>query len=164
VTGEHCPREAETIRAAWAEGDARALPQAHLAECPGCREIAELAQAFRDDREAACSAAHPPSAGLVWWRAERRAREEAARKAARPISVVHGIALGCATAALVAILGLALSGGQAGLSGWWPAVAWPSFSASAALRALSGLPLGLLLMMAPTLVLAPLALYLALSE
>jgi predicted anti-sigma-YlaC factor YlaD len=164
VTGEHCPREAETIREAWAHGDAGPLEQAHLAECPSCREIAELATAFHEEREAACSAAHLPSAGLVWWRAERRAREEAARKAASPISFVHGIALGCAAAALVAIVGLAVSGGQAWLADWWTALAWPSLSASTALRALSGLPAGLLLVMAPTLVLAPVALYLALSE
>ena len=107
-----CPREAETIRAAWSDapsaaGDTRRANRqlgdpdllAHIAECQTCSEIAVLAAALRQERSEAYAQARPPAAGAVWWRAERRAREEAARKAATPISLVHAVALGCVAAA-----------------------------------------------------------------
>lgn len=159
-----CGREAETVAAAWTGAFDPDLA-AHLGQCEDCGEIAVLAQALRDDRNAACSAARPPAAGAVWWRAQRRAREEAARQAARPIAFVHGIALGCGAAAVVAILGLAFGGLRAFLPSWpafpWPALRLPSGSAVAALGAL---PTGVILVLAATLLLAPVAVYLALAE
>src|SRR5262245_8018979 len=68
---------------------------------------ADVSQLLRDDYRAACVEAHPPAAGVVWWRAERRRRDEAARIAARPITVVHALASACAigfAAALVQFL------------------------------------------------------------
>lgn len=56
-----------------------------------------LVEALRDDYAAACGDAPIPSAGLVWWRANLRARAEAAEKAERPLSVGHGV-IGAAVA------------------------------------------------------------------
>jgi hypothetical protein len=190
VASSRCPHEDEAIRAAWSDGqagppsprsrrhaealraEAGASPDAwvdttlaaHLGECESCAEIAALARAFRDEREAACAASHPPAAGAVWWRAQRRAREDAARRAVRPISFVHGIALGCAAAAVFAIVGLGLGDVRANLVQWWNAFHWPSAPAGVVVGALSTLPLGVLLLMAAALLLAPVALYLALTE
>jgi hypothetical protein len=168
VASNHCPREAETIRAAWG-GRAETFDAdlaAHLAECEGCAEVAALARALHNDRDDACASAHPPSAGVVWWRAQRRVREEAARRAARPISFVHGIALGCAAAAAVAIVSLGAGGLQrylaafGGLS-WWTSTGAPAVTPA---DAFASLPYGAMLVLAATLLLAPVAIYLALSE
>ncbi len=73
----------------------------------GDREIDELTilddderaaiGALRDDYAAACSEAPIPSAGLVWWRANLRARAEVAEKAERSLNVGHGV-IGAAVA------------------------------------------------------------------
>jgi hypothetical protein len=161
-----CPREAETVRAAWGErpgADVDADLAAHLADCPRCAEIALLAQAFREDRAALGAAAPVPSAGLVWWRAQRRAREESARRAAGPIALVHAIAIGCAAAAAVALFSVALGS----FDGWFSAStarwSWPALAGAAA-DAAAGLPYGAVLVLATSLILAPVALYLAFSE
>ena len=171
VASDRCPREADTIRAAWSEGTSASpgprLDQPlvdHIADCQTCAEIAALATTFREERDVAFANARPPAAGVIWWRAERRAREEAARKAASPVSFVHAIAIGCAAAALVAILGLGLDSVPANLIGWWRSLAWPGPPVDAMVAALSTLPLGVLVLMATTLLLAPIALYFAISE
>ena len=106
-----CPREPDVIDALttgqWpgrCDDDLRA----HVAECEGCRDLAAilppLAQAWADTR----SVAAVPASGMVWWRAQLRARQEAASAAARPIAVVQGIA-GLAGVALALICLVALS-------------------------------------------------------
>lgn len=130
----------------------------------GETEIRELVAAFREARDEACTHARPPVAGLVWWRAERRAREEAARKAATPISFVHAISLGCAAAAAVAILSLGAVSVRQGVAALWRAFPWPVAPAGTLVGTLSALPLGVLVLMVATLLLAPVALYLAVSE
>ena len=55
---------------------------------------AEAAQARRE--------AAPPSSAIVWWRAQMRARQEAAQAAGRPITIVASIAvIGSVTQRLV---------------------------------------------------------------
>jgi len=44
--------------------------------------------------------ARVPSAGLVWWKAELRARREAVRVASRPITLVTGVAIAFVLAAI----------------------------------------------------------------
>jgi hypothetical protein len=175
---DRCPREDETIRAAWdaarslesAHTCGARLPardpevSAHIAECPSCAEIVALAAALRQERKDACAEAHPPAAGIVWWRAERRAREEAARRAATPISFVHAIALGCAGAALVAILGFGAGSVRHGVAQWWDGLRWPAAPGGILVGVLSALPIGVVVLMLATLLLAPVAVYLALSE
>jgi hypothetical protein len=121
----------------------------------------EVLELLRDDYRAACDEAHPPAVGVVWWRAERRRRDEAARMAARPITVVHAVASACAVGVAAALLQL--------LTPWlrhW-------ISAAGGLGRLlewnaANLPAGYVTMLAlvavASLVLAPLALYVALSD
>ena len=111
---------------------------------------AELANLLRQDHLAACDESQPPAAGVVWWRAERRARQDAARVAARPTLVMQAIALACAAGVAVALLQF--------LAPWlrqWISAAEGLTTASATTLALVAL--------AP-LVLVPLALYFALSD
>jgi hypothetical protein len=168
VAGRPCAREASIVRAAWspdfASGRLDAELESHLAECETCAEIAALARALRDDRDAACAGASVPSAGAVWWRAQRRAREEAARRAARPISFVHGIALGTVAAAALAVFSLGLDDVRALLAGWSHAFSWPVFPTVTAVDLVSSLPASALLVLCTTLLLAPVAIYLAVKR
>lgn len=67
------------------------------------RFATEVGDLLREEYQAACQDAHPPAAGIVWWRAERRMRQEAAQAAARPMTVVHALALACAAGVAAAL-------------------------------------------------------------
>jgi len=75
---------------------------------PTCRHArrapisSDVALALRDDRAALCREAQPPAAGMVWWRATIRARADAARTAAQPISVLQGSPVPASSAPLPA--------------------------------------------------------------
>jgi len=84
--------------------------QAHLGECAGCRDLALVGSALRLDHATALAQVRVPSAGQVWWRAELRARQDAAARATRPITVATGLAAAC-------LLGLLAS--VAGALAWW---------------------------------------------
>ena len=73
--------------------------------CPSCAEIAAIAQAFSDDRNALMQSAQVPSSAIVWWRAQMRSRREAAETAAQPMTWAQGLALACAAGILVAAIG-----------------------------------------------------------
>ena len=78
---------------------------AFVTDCPSCAEIAAIAQAFTDDRNALLREAQVPSSAIVWWRAQMRSRREAAEAAAQPITWIQGIALACAAGILIALVG-----------------------------------------------------------
>lgn len=61
--------------------------------------------------------ATPPSSAIVWWRAQLRARQEAARAAHRPITIVHGLAIACSAGLALSLLASAIAGVR-GASGW----------------------------------------------
>jgi hypothetical protein len=95
VTFAECPREQEVIDALttmqWPERCGDEL-RAHVAACQGCTDIVGTVSTLSDAWTDARADAHVPASGMVWWRAQMRARREAARAAARPITVVQGIA------------------------------------------------------------------------
>ena len=98
-----CPREQEVLEAVvstrWPE-DLRS----HVEQCRECGDLAVVAGALHEEREAAWSEAHPPTPGQVWWRATMRTRAEAARSAARPITVLQALAAACAIGAFAALV------------------------------------------------------------
>ncbi len=159
-----CLREAEILEAVAL--DRLHLVQEHLDACESCAEIALVARALRNDLTAGCREAHVPSAGAVWWRATIRARAEAARTVSQPITLAQGVAGACAVGLAVGFGGI----------GW----RWLQTFTSAAdfivrldarrddIAAASGLvlqyALPLTLGLAACLVIAPLALYFALSD
>jgi len=167
-TIDECGREADVLEAVafgrWP--DHAAELRAHVAACAVCADLAEVAQALHDDRDAACREAPVPTAGMVWWRATIRARADAARTASRPITVAQGIAAACA-------VGLAC--GLAGIL--WRSLPWVDrvgeiatriaagrvdFTSASTLATEHALPL--VLALAACLVLAPLALYITLAD
>jgi hypothetical protein len=73
----------------------------HVGACENCADLVEVVRPILDDRDhAALLDAHIPSSAVMWWRAQRRARCEAAREAARPITVAQII--GSVTAVILA--------------------------------------------------------------
>lgn len=95
---------------------------AHVASCPTCAELAIVASAIVDERDCGENQKRLPDAGIVWLRAQMRAREDAARRAARPlwIAQIGGLAV---VAAILAIWSGGLMGGLAAFtSAAWAAV------------------------------------------
>ena len=138
----------------------------HVARCSLCSDVAEIAGAFFDDRECARIEAVVPSASAMWWRAQIRAREEAARLAARPLLIVQTVAT--VVAAIVAIaLAPAASGwirgslATLGGTGFWTMPRDVNISWSLSAAAYTTLPL---IAVGVWVVLAPVVVYLALDE
>jgi hypothetical protein len=174
VNATECNREQDVLDAIaagrWPDRCDADL-SAHIAGCAICADVAAVARAIREDHEAAWRDAHVPPSGRVWWRAEMRARQEAARKAAQPITVVQGIAGACAAGIVAALIGVI-----------WPAV-WESLGVATALGGVkdafharllqlaamsTSMPpqilLSLAVALAAAIVLMPLALYFVFSE
>jgi hypothetical protein len=164
-----CAREHEVVDAVasgrWPERCAEL--RAHVAACPICADVAAVAQALQEAHECGWREARVPPSGRVWWRAELRARHEAARKAAQPITIVQGLAGACAVGlvfALAELVWLRFSqslDGVAGIESLIDAARLEITSLSAWMPQL-GLPLAIGL--GVWLVLTPLTLYLVFSE
>jgi hypothetical protein len=163
-----CVREADVLEAValgrWPDRCGELA--AHVASCEVCSDLVEVARALHDDRAWLCREAQPPSAGMVWWRATIRARAEAARTAAQPISVLQGIAGACLVGAAAGLATVA-----------WRSIHWmdrigelavnlesrrADIASASALATGHGLPI--LIAVAAGLVLAPLALYFTLAD
>src|SRR3954468_21086605 len=90
----------------------------HVAGCRTCADVAMVSVLLKQDHAAMLDETSVPSSGQVWWRAQVRARAEAAHAAARPLFVAQALA----AAALVGVL--------VALVTWlWPAGAWRYVSA-----------------------------------
>jgi hypothetical protein len=117
--------------------------------CPTCGPLVALAEQIRREFEHTQSQARVPTPEIVWWRAQMRAREEAARTAARPIVFTQALAVAALIGLLVSVLGrLTL-----------PAMTWSELALQ------TGLPLVPIAIAAVCwLVVAPAALYFAFSR
>jgi hypothetical protein len=76
----------------------------HAFSCSICSEVAMVSAMYRDEYALAMDHVRVPSAGLVWWKSELRARREAVRVASRPITLVTGIAGTCSIAVLALVI------------------------------------------------------------
>lgn len=124
--------------------------QCDRAECPQCGPLVALAQEIREEFERTRQHARVPTAEIVWWRAQMRAREEAARAAARPILLTQALAVAALIGLLVAVAGRLTI----------PVLSWPELS-----MITGGIPLlPIAIVAACWLVLAPVAVYLAFSR
>jgi hypothetical protein len=94
-----CGFESEVLAAVlegrWPER-ADAELRVHSATCTICAEVAAVGAAFEAERETLRTEAALPDGGLVWWRAQLRARREAAKMAGRPITAAQVLALASA--------------------------------------------------------------------
>ena len=164
-----CPHEPAVLAAVladcWPEQRDGALAR-HTSECDACGDVLTVARALREDRDAGAREVHVPAAGQVWWRAAVRARLEASQAAARPITWIHGLMGASAVGLTGAAAGLAWPTVRA--AGDWIGAQVTAFADGAAVAALLGdavlrtLPFAVGI--AAALVLAPIALYFALSD
>jgi len=64
----------------------------HAAACAVCADVVLVARALEQESAQARVEMALPAAGLVWWKAQMRARRESAERAAQPIAIVEGLA------------------------------------------------------------------------
>ena len=139
----------------------------HVEQCDICADVAAVATLFREDRELARHDVRVPAAGQVWWRAAVRARLDGAHAAARPLTWAQGIAGASAVGVGVAVMGVAWPTIDRA-AGWLGSHAWSIGPAALAIvdvvSAAVQHSLPFAIAAAAGMVLAPLALYLALSD
>ena len=66
--------------------------RAHVAACAICADVVDVASACSKSATTSPATMRIPSSAVMWWRAQMRARQEAAREAARPITVAQVVA------------------------------------------------------------------------
>jgi hypothetical protein len=137
----------------------------HVSSCTVCADVAVVAAAFFADGDSEPAAPLPP-ASVVWWKAQIRARQDAARLASRPILLVQAVATMCAAAAALALAPSAAAwvrGIVAGMgaTGWWSVPHDVSLGWLLGVAAYVSLPI---LAVGVWIVLAPVLVYLALDE
>lgn len=104
----NCERELEVVTALmdgrWPDGCEPAL-RAHAAACTACSELVQIAGAVREQHLATMQEAAVPPSGLVWWRAQRRSRQEALATVSRAITTVQAASVGIAVAIALTVIG-----------------------------------------------------------
>jgi hypothetical protein len=100
-----CTREHEIVEAVTSNcWPCDAELRNHANQCDVCRDLVLVVSALHDERESATLNVRVPSAGLVWWRSELRARREAARIAERPMTLAHSLAAASAVGVAAALI------------------------------------------------------------
>ncbi|MEA2326002.1 MAG: hypothetical protein QOE68_961 [Thermoanaerobaculia bacterium] len=103
----NCPQENETLllvqAGRWPHGCDDAM-RAHTAACSTCADIVRVGSLIAADYHASLRSSHVPASGVVWWRMQRRTRQEAIRTASRVITVVQAIAVAAGVAVAIGIL------------------------------------------------------------
>lgn len=165
-----CPREQDVLDAVSAgrwPHRADAELRNHVDGCGICQDVAAVFAAISDDLDAADQELAVPHSSIVWWRAQIRAREEAAAAAARPIAVVQIAAVACLIAAAIVLAPLALSTLQLAAGSTADVAAWLAPRAAAVFGAFSlvtGMAQPILPFAAASILLMPIFLYYVLRE
>jgi hypothetical protein len=149
-----CLQEQETLAIVqsgrWPDG-CDETSRAHIKNCVICGDVVRIGVLMTNDYQASARKAHVPNSGLVWWRMQRRSKQEAVRNASRVITIVQAIAVAAGVAVAIGIL-VATS----------RAFSFGPADVSRAMLAQWGVPL--LIAIAAWLALAPVAVYLAVSK
>jgi len=157
VTRLDCPHEGDVLMMVttgqWPDRAPAELRE-HAATCALCADVALIAQVINEDadlirgrsnkdadlirgsnEDAAMPARQLPSAGTVWWRAQLRARQDAAKAVGRPITVAQG--------ALLAVVGGVAGAVFGATTGWFQSVlqrGWGGIKVAASSIHLPALP------------------------
>jgi hypothetical protein len=168
-----CPREHEVMASlfsrGWPDQHDESLA-AHARECQVCRDLVEVVSVMREEQDSLQrEGVSVPAAGQVWWRAAIRARLEATQTASRPLNWLYGLSGACVIGLFVATLGLLWPPVQQAAT-WIGTQAWTFMlglnlgAATTTLSPLAQMTGLVLLAVTACLLLAPVALYLALSD
>jgi hypothetical protein len=148
----NCEREAEVWRAIearhWPERCDEEL-RAHVAACESCADLTEVASVLVEECDEAVRTAHVPSSGVVWFRAQMRLRQDAARTVRRTISAMQAAAIFIAVAGVAFVVNM--YGGFASLADTVGSIKLP-------------LSVGVALALPLVVLLAPVAVYFAVSK
>lgn len=163
-----CDREQDVLDALaagrWPDRCDQEL-RTHVSGCAICRDLADVASVLMDEQEVARHHARVPPAGVVWWRAQLRARENAARTAGRPVAFIQGVAASVAVWLVIALFRAipaeSVAEWRTWATGLLPAV---PFTMSEVSRATAILPLVVFVIVGAWLLLAPIVSYLALAD
>jgi hypothetical protein len=168
-----CPREQDVLDALaarrWPARSDEEL-RSHVGGCTVCADLIEVASALLEDQESAWGEARVAPSAVVWWRAQVRAREEAARAAARPVAFMQGVAASLALWIGIAVLRALPWPSMPNWRGWLDGLVSsipftvPSFSTLATALPGNGLLLALAIVLGAWLLLAPVAIYLAVND
>lgn len=161
MSARSCPRESEVL-ALVRSGRTDTLA-GHLTACEPCRTLARTAAAIAAEASRAVANAPVPSSGLVWWRVQNRARQEAMQAASRAVTLVQALSVGAGlfvTFGIVrAMAPLTVVQGQKGLL---VRIADGLQPVAAEITSFASVPL--LLAVATCLLLAPVAVYFAVAR
>jgi hypothetical protein len=139
--------------------------RAHVSTCLICGDLVEVAGALLEDHDTAHQDARVPPSGIVWWRAQLRARDEDARAAARPIAFIQGVAVSVAVWVVVTLLravpASTVAAWKEWIIGFVPHVSVPVPGIT---EVTAAIPVNVLLVVGAALLLAPLAIYFAVAE
>ena len=139
--------------------------RAHVASCDICADLVDVATALLDDHEVAWRDARVPPSGVVWWRAQLRAREEAARAAARPLAFIQGVAASVAVWLVLALVRAVPPGYLSTWRGWVMGLVPEITVRMPDMATVTGaVPLSILVLLAAWLLLAPVAIYFAVVD
>ena len=109
----NCQREFDVLETVmsgrWPDGCDEEL-RVHAQQCAVCVDLIAVAHAVRSEQLVEMQEANVPPSGVVWWKAQRRSRQEALAAAQRTIT-----ALQTGTMAAAVIIGLAIIGGAGAL-------------------------------------------------
>jgi hypothetical protein len=163
-----CPYESEVLTAVFTRrwpDRAEASLRAHVAACDICSDLATVSAAFEAECDDTRSVTQVPDAGLIWWRAQLRARQDAVKTAVRPITVAQAVAFASTVGVLGAIFGATTSWFQNGLRGIGSTISSMSLPAlpETMIAAITGQWM-LLAGATLALVLTPIAVYLAVKD
>jgi hypothetical protein len=104
MTKRTCPFESDVVAAVLAGSLPESL-RAHAESCALCSEVMQLASLVHAEYANAVDGAQVPTADVVWLRSQIRAREDAARAAARPIFLTQAVAIAALIGLLVSAAG-----------------------------------------------------------
>ena len=125
--------------------------RSHVDACATCTDVVRVASLIAADYHASLRSSHVPASGVVWWRMQRRTRQEAIRTASRVITIVQAIAVAAGVAVAIGIIAA-----TSRAFGFAPA------EVSRTVLAQWAVPM--LIALASWLALAPVAVYLAVSK
>jgi len=98
-----------------------------------------VADAIAAEGSLARAEAQPPSSAIVWWRAQMRARQEAASLAEKPITIVHALSIAAGVGLMLSVVGYAVAGVKGSL-GWIAGVSQSLTAVAGALPAILASP------------------------
>jgi hypothetical protein len=99
----------------------------HVTSCARCTEVRAAGEVLRAQHVRDVMAARAPAPAVMWWRLERRLREEHARRLQRIALATQGVVCAAAAGGAVSVLQMAgpwLPGSSSVASGTWDGIAW----------------------------------------